>query len=713
MNMTKKIIKWIAALLTLILVVTGFPSHKITALAKQPEVASFEDNRFVKYDGTRYIRIKDVSRKGATVILYEADPDDAFTMNYQPTENRILLELRFACEQIEEGFQDDKIAECIDERLVGNTEFGRICFYLSPDGMELYVRDETGGQYGTIEGSYRYVPYVTVAMVEDIEWEKRVREVDPSTITEDYRGDVAYKKVNTRIVRKPDTKRTVWKPYDRGYWQTELQDILEGCYVRFEGYAWVESAVIENESEYRDYHLHQRKPWCDELICDTAEDEDIVISTRKRQFMSQKNKRAGAFSFVYNNNKQTNSSYTALYLERGITVSNTVTLSWGDSGIGYYFGSIDWSEHGEAYPDEVAFVSGDMNEIVFKKTIYPEMRYTGGIAYQIDFEIHMHWEADGTIAAQGTIIAHGEGTEVITYSFDVSAVDFVPYSSKKPFDKWVPVTVYIPEEEIIPGECVEESVFAAFITELVPHKEYRYVTQWNDWPDDTDGEEVPETCDADDVLTDNPQVDDPPVDNPPPEDIPDPDDPEGDDSGNNPGDEPNEEGTSGDDSNEDIIDIDRIEVLDNSFIESVYASTELTEGSVTHRAENLFDGDRKTAWIEDVDGYGEGETVTVHFTEEVDLVGFEIANGYFKSQKLYDANSRIATLRLEIGEDGWAIIDLISSGIDVTTFEYSDVVMFDQIYHVSSISFIIMEAIPGTKYEDTCISELTFLIQQK
>ncbi len=718
MGMKKRIFKWIAFAMAMILALWMPSSHKLPVRAAEPKEACFEDNRFRKFDGSKYIRIKDVTRKGATVILYDWDLESSQRMNSQPGENQILFEMRFGYETLEDDFQDDAIEKCIEERLVGTTEFGRICLYLSPDGTELYVRDETGEQYGVIEGGYVYDPYVDVHLVDAEWWEQRIAEVDPATMDPNKRGDLDYRTVGYRTVRFPDQKRVTWEPFDEGYWQCSLLEILQGSYVRFEGYAWVESAVIESEEEYADYHINRRKPWKDSEICDTDEDKEIVIATRKEQFLSQEGERAGRFSFAYDNNAASNTSYTELFLERDVTIESTVNLSWGSSVIGYFFDSIEWNERGTAYPDEIVFIDQEKDEIVYRNTVYPEMHYTGGIAYRLDAEIHMYWNNDGTIGAIGKLVAYGEGTEVLTYAFTASAVDYVSFGSKEPVCKWIPVIVYRPRVERIPGEIGRLPIQKAYRTELVKRNGEKHYTLHNDWPDDTDQETVPEGEEEDLPGIEDPGSGDDPI----LEDDPGAGEGPGLEEDPGAGDEPGFEDTPGVGSDpifeedpgreEELIDIDRIEVLDSSFIGGVYATSELKEGSVTHKAEYLIDGDWTTAWVEGVAGCGEGETISFKFAEDVKLVGFEMANGYFKSQNHYDKNGRIVTIFVEFGSGETERIDLISDGIDVTIMEYSDLVLFDRIYQVSEISFTIVEAIPGERYEDTCITEITFLIQE-
>lgn len=89
--------------------------------------------------------------------------------------------------------------------------------------------------------------------------------------------------------------------------------------------------------------------------------------------------------------------------------------------------------------------------------------------------------------------------------------------------------------------------------------------------------------------------------------------------------------------------------------ESLWASSALSEtlGSRVYHypPENLFDGDRTTAWVEGIPGEGFpgegiGETLTVLVNRAV--TGLALVNGYAKSPSLYEKNNRIRSLKLSL-----------------------------------------------------------------
>ncbi|MDC7234032.1 MAG: hypothetical protein PQJ58_12435 [Spirochaetales bacterium] len=62
--------------------------------------------------------------------------------------------------------------------------------------------------------------------------------------------------------------------------------------------------------------------------------------------------------------------------------------------------------------------------------------------------------------------------------------------------------------------------------------------------------------------------------------------------------------------------------------------------------ENLFDGDKATPWVEGVSGDGAGESLTILANRAV--TGFSLVNGFAKSASLYDKNNRIKSLELSL-----------------------------------------------------------------
>ncbi len=143
--------------------------------------------------------------------------------------------------------------------------------------------------------------------------------------------------------------------------------------------------------------------------------------------------------------------------------------------------------------------------------------------------------------------------------------------------------------------------------------------------------------------------------------------------------------------------------FDMSHIEKVSASSYLYESqyNIGHDPACLLDGAADTAWCEDVSGQGEGECVFFNFDGVCSLDGMKIYNGYQKSEDLYYKNSRPKDIYLSFSDDTGIAIELSD------TMGEQDI-NFDRVVNTTFVTLIIKSVYPGTKYEDTLISEISF-----
>ncbi len=134
-------------------------------------------------------------------------------------------------------------------------------------------------------------------------------------------------------------------------------------------------------------------------------------------------------------------------------------------------------------------------------------------------------------------------------------------------------------------------------------------------------------------------------------------------------------------------------------VEDVTASSYLPEKNIKHVPDLIMDGDTTTAWVEGVDGNGEGESITFTFGDLYAVSDIKIWNGYQKSEDLYYKNARPAELELEFSDGSTEQISLqdTSSGFQEFALER----------HVTSyVKVKIISTYEGSKYEDTVISEI-------
>lgn len=139
------------------------------------------------------------------------------------------------------------------------------------------------------------------------------------------------------------------------------------------------------------------------------------------------------------------------------------------------------------------------------------------------------------------------------------------------------------------------------------------------------------------------------------------------------------------------------------------ATSHLIEPSRTYPADNLFDGNYDNAWSDGVQGEGVGEIIRVTWSAGGDIYeaqGLAFRNGYQKTEGIYKKNSRPKDVTIRIYDheftgrlmdtrDGWQSI--IFDKPLVFDCEIGVEIEIDSVY-------------PGTKYQDTCITEIDLLV---
>ncbi|QSE99176.1 discoidin domain-containing protein [Fulvivirga lutea] len=132
------------------------------------------------------------------------------------------------------------------------------------------------------------------------------------------------------------------------------------------------------------------------------------------------------------------------------------------------------------------------------------------------------------------------------------------------------------------------------------------------------------------------------------------------------------------------------------------SATSTLEPEISYGVRNLFDSRKEFAWVEGAKGNGENESFTVNLEKEIDLVGIKISNGFQRSDKHFTSNSRLKSMKVS------------SDSGDNLTFNVVDkqgeqVITFDKPLRGSNFTFTILEAYPGSKYQDLVISELKLI----
>lgn len=133
----------------------------------------------------------------------------------------------------------------------------------------------------------------------------------------------------------------------------------------------------------------------------------------------------------------------------------------------------------------------------------------------------------------------------------------------------------------------------------------------------------------------------------------------------------------------------------------VFATTTLpSDGSNTYGAYNLIDEDNSTAWVEGADDSGIGQKITFKADSPQTINHIRIMNGYCKSQEVYQKNNRVKSVNI-IFSDGTTVRKSLADVYGEYQFLY-----FDSPIVCDEFTIEIQEVYSGSKYNDTCISEI-------
>lgn len=123
-------------------------------------------------------------------------------------------------------------------------------------------------------------------------------------------------------------------------------------------------------------------------------------------------------------------------------------------------------------------------------------------------------------------------------------------------------------------------------------------------------------------------------------------------------------------------------------------------------ASRLEDESETTAWA----SRGKGEFIEVTFDGRKEiknwsapLRGFRVVNGYAKSPALFAQNSRVKTLRVDFNGRPLVLARLLDNpAVQAVAIPETQVQVGDR------LRLTIIDVYPGSKYTDTCISDIIF-----
>jgi len=128
----------------------------------------------------------------------------------------------------------------------------------------------------------------------------------------------------------------------------------------------------------------------------------------------------------------------------------------------------------------------------------------------------------------------------------------------------------------------------------------------------------------------------------------------------------------------------------------------------TYCAMNTYDDDTRTAWVEGAQGNGIGEWIKIYlqnkWNENNIFNELHLLTGYNKNEKVFKENNRIKKALIEFSSGQNITVNFID------TINYQIVPIHKQTIKWAKIT--ILEVYKGTKYNDTCISEVKFEYNQ-
>lgn len=140
--------------------------------------------------------------------------------------------------------------------------------------------------------------------------------------------------------------------------------------------------------------------------------------------------------------------------------------------------------------------------------------------------------------------------------------------------------------------------------------------------------------------------------------------------------------------------------------DSIYASSTLKPyKDLDYKAENVHDFSLRTAWVEGVKQYGTGESITFKFARySPPVTTVEIFNGYMKSDKTWQENSRVKQLKLYVNGKPYALLNLK----DIKSKQIFNIGSHQGQKNALILKFEIVDVYKGDKYDDVAISEIEF-----
>lgn len=179
-----------------------------------------------------------------------------------------------------------------------------------------------------------------------------------------------------------------------------------------------------------------------------------------------------------------------------------------------------------------------------------------------------------------------------------------------------------------------------------------------------------------------------------------------------------------------FISVEKMPSLEGKFVRAEASSVLEASAYGDYKPENVLDRVPATAWVEGVAGLGIGESITIYADEPQKIHGICLLEGYAKNEDIFTKNSCPYKFRIEFSDGSvveaepqsnvaqyWyseqpiaSMQDKVYAGRDGANIDSlkdnMDFISLGKEIETTFVKVTILDVQPGTKYEDTCISEI-------
>jgi len=139
-------------------------------------------------------------------------------------------------------------------------------------------------------------------------------------------------------------------------------------------------------------------------------------------------------------------------------------------------------------------------------------------------------------------------------------------------------------------------------------------------------------------------------------------------------------------------------------INIISASSTLVIPNYDYSPEKINDKDTKTAWCEGKEDTGEGEWILLVFNQPIKIETLRIFSGFGKTEELFMENNRPRKIEIEFSNKRRTTLE-IPEKFEITSFDLPPEVKEEPTIY---LKLTLKKVSKGTKYNDTCISEVDF-----